>query len=170
MAILNVLVTDKDYKYDSRPNPIITHGEAGFMCCFGPRGHVFGYKGAMYYCFVYNRNLIHMNTTPRQLKTTFSHGMFIHPEVPYPKHYLAVYYERQAITNTKRRRGRKLISDAYAHRATYLLIRAQRWYRRIMFQWRTRRLALAMSLQARLGTDSHLRELGPDLLALVLAC
>ena len=51
----------------------------------------------------------------------------------------------------------------------HLVIRLQRWMRRVVLG-RSRALALAMSLHARLGAGSSLSMLGEDVLSLLIGC
>lgn len=178
MVIVDVRVTDEDYKYDAlRQQPVITRNQAGFMCCFGPRGFVFGYKGGIWYCLTWRGNwplVLMIGTGARHgLETTFSHGLFVDEALPVdiPRWYMLAVYDTQAGKNTRRGRGRRrreLVCYAQAHRVTHLLIRVQRWFRRVLGMWRSRRLAVAMSLHARLGLGCELGWLGPDLLAVVV--
>jgi hypothetical protein len=179
MGIVEVSVTDEDYKYDaSRQQPVITRNQAGFMCCFGPRGHVFGYKGRMWYYLTLCGNwppVLMTGTGARHgLEITFSHGLFVEEALPVdiPRYTLAVY-DTEAGRSPRRGRGRhvrELVCYAQAYRVTHLLIRVQRWFRRVLGMLRSRRLAVAMSLHDRLGVGCELGGLGPDLLAVVVEC
>lgn len=170
-GIHKVRVTDLDYKNDiKRTIPVITRGKAGFMCCFGPGGHIFGYddKGKdMWYCKPWGKwwSMVLENTADilAQIETTFTHGVFNDgTRKPTPSHTLTVHNEfspghTRRYSNIKRLR-----------RVTHLLVRLQRWFLRLLSIWRSKRLAVAMSLHARLGCDSGLGRLGEDLLPLVL--
>ena len=79
MVLLEFRVTDHDYKYDDdRKSPVVTRNQAGFMCCFGQDGYIFGYGIRMLSCRPFKENWasILMNPGPRQLETTYSHGLF----------------------------------------------------------------------------------------------
>jgi len=178
-GIHKVRVTDLDYKNDiKRTIPVTTGGKAGFMCCFGPGGHIFGYdKGKdMWYCKAWDMwwpwVLKHTAEVLAQLDITFSHGVYDGPdkENKEPADPTLCFYTKspRGHTLSYRRSRRSLINFARAHKVTHLLVRLQRWFLRLLSLWRSKRLAVAMSLHARLGCDSGLGRLGEDILPLVL--
>ena len=174
-GIHKVRVTDLDYKNDiKRTIPVTTGGKAGFMCCFGPGGHIFGYdnKGKdMWYCKAWDMwwpwVLKHTAEVLAQLDTTFSHGVYDGPDKKEPADPTLCFYTKSP-GHTLYRSRRSLINFARARRVTHLLVRLQRWFLRLLSLWRSKRLAIAMSMHARLGCDSGLGRLGEDLLPLVL--
>ena len=135
------------------------------MCCFGPGGHIFGYYDGkdMWYCMAWDMwwlwVLKHTAEVLAQIEVMFTHGDgTIRPNSP---QILAVYEHT-------RRPLRKLLNFTRARRVTHLLVRLQRWFLRLLSLWRSKRLAVAMSMHARLGCDSGLGRLGEDILPLVL--
>ena len=178
-GIHKVRVTDLDYKNDiKRTIPVTTGGKAGFMCCFGPGGHIFGYdnKGKdMWYCKAWDMwwpwVLKHTAEVLAQLDITFSHGVYDGPdkENKEPADPTLCFYTKSPQGHTLSYRSRRsLINFARARRVTHLLVRLQRWFLRLLSLWRSKRLAVAMSMHARLGCDSGLGRLGEDILPLVL--
>ena len=180
-GIHKVRVTDLDYKNDiKRTIPVTTvrgkKAGGGFMCCFGPGGHIFGYdnKGKdMWYCKAWDMwwpwVLKHTAEVLAQLDITFSHGVYDGPDKKEPADPILCFYTKSPQGHTLYRSRRSLINFASARRVTHLLIRLQRWFLRLLSLWRSKRLAVAMSMHARLGCDSGLGALGEDVLVLILA-
>lgn len=171
MVVLEFRVTDHDYKYDdARQNPVVTHDQAAFMCFFGQTGYIFGHGIRMLSCHPYKDNWasILTNPGPRQLETTYSHGLFANKQAGITWQRLALYDIQTTKPRRRTRRRRELLNYAYAHHVTYLLIRLQRWLRRAMDMWRSKRLAVAMSMHTRLGFACGLGALGPDLMLVML--
>ena len=67
----------------------------------------------------------------------------------------------------KKEKYHDIMYNGYLENLNHLLIRLQRWTRRMLF--RARALALAMGLHARLGHKSMLVGLGDDILPLIMA-
>ena len=171
MVLLEFRVTDHDYKYDEdRKSPVVTRNQAGFMCCFGQDGYIFGYGIRMLSCRPFKENWasILMNPGPRQLETTYSHGLFVDKQAGITWECLDLYDIQTSKSRRRTRRRRELLNYAYAHIVTYLLIRLQRWFRIVLDVWRSKRLAVAMSMHTRLGCNSGLGSLGVDLMLVVL--
>jgi len=173
-GIHKVQVTDLDYKNDiKRTIPVTTRGKAGFMCCFGPGGHIFGYDGKdMWYCKAWDMwwpwVLKHTADVLAQLDTTFSHGVYDGPDKEKEPADPTLCFYTKSPGHTLYRSRRSLINFTRARRVTHLLVRLQRWFLRLLSLWRSKRLAVAMSMHVRLGCDSGLGRLGEDIIILVL--
>jgi len=137
------------------------------MCCFGPGGHIFGYDGKdMWYCKAWDMwwlwVLKHTADVLAQIEISFTHGVWAGDPI------LTVYEKSPGHTPRPAPIRRVLLNYGRACRVTHLLIRLQRWFLRLLSLWRSKRLAVAMSMHARLGCDSGLGRLGEDIIILVL--
>lgn len=77
-----------------------------------------------------------------------------------------VYYIGSFHLFSKKGRQYDIIHNGHLENLNHLLIRLQRWTRRMLH--RARALALAMALHARLGCESMLAGLGCDILPLIV--
>jgi hypothetical protein len=178
-GIHKVRVTDLEYKNDiKRTVPVIARGKTrgGFMCCFGPGGHIFGHydRKDMWYCKAWDMWWLWVlkNTADvlAQLDITFSHGVYDGPDKKEPADPTLCVYTKSPQVRTLYRSRRSLLNFTRARRVTHLLVRLQRWFLRLLSLWRSKRLAVAMSMHARLGSEAGLGALGEDIiLGLILA-
>ena len=106
----------------------------------------------------------------QSLKLEFSYGF----KNPLATHTLAVR-EKLGHTQSVAARERLGIENLMRYlyfgklvESTYMLVKLQRWFRKVIVRRRERRLAVIMCLHARLGTSSGLGKLGGDLLGLVI--
>ena len=171
MAIIQVRVTDRNYKLDC----IEVRYQTGFLSCIGNYGDIFGYNNTMWLCCALGINSDNwhsclVNTHPSRLEITFTHGVPARGDSGVHPTRLEVYEKHRRTGGGHGRRRtwrRQLVNYARLYNANHLLIRLQRWFRRVPEQWRARRLVLAMALHPRLGCDSGLGALGEDILRLL---
>ena len=166
MTIIQLRVTDRDYRGDNLSEAVETRNKTGFLSCVGFYGDIFGYNNTLWMCCAFGVNWHSdlVNTNSNRLVVTFSHGIQAQGDPGVYPEMLEVFEKYRWGHGRRRTWRRRLINCARVYNATHLLLRLQRWYRRVSQQWRARRLVIAMALHPRLGCNSGLATLSEDML------
>lgn len=127
------------------------------MLSFGQRGWLMGYRNRLWTMSdIAEESVDYCDDWPHTVK----------------RFVLYMDWERSSISGRlfEKRRYLDFITFALIYDATHLLLRLQQWFLTTSARRKARRLALAMSLHARLGQDSLLAALDTDIVrALILA-
>lgn len=151
---------------DSRQYPRKTSKGVLFICSFGPRHLLMGYDGKLWRLHT-TRRKGHTNDwlcfcTPNRLRIDISWFRPVFTDAHRDHHA----YKGWCKIYEKRRKHYNSVQYGRLENLNHLLIRLQRWTRRMLY--RARGLALCMALHPRLGAESWLAELGGDMLHLIL--
>lgn len=136
------------------------------MCCFGHDNLLVGMSGKLWRVNSRNRKG-YTRRWPWQCPfTRLSVSICWVRNVPMEPDGNPVYYIGSFHLFSKKGRQYDIIHNGHLENLNHLLIRLQRWTRRMLH--RARVLALAMALHARLGCESMLAGLGCDILPLIV--
>lgn len=135
-----------------------------FMCNFGAGRLLMGCHGKLWRVYWKKHHAYKKDwpwvCNPSRLKVETLWCPLTHHNNPLP-------YSPECFMFEKRGRYYRSIHHGRLENLNHLLIRLQRWTRRMLK--RSKRLALCMAFHPRLGVESGLAELGQDILSLIAA-
>lgn len=143
-------VIESDCRRRRRKAIVLNRNGEAFMFSFGERGWLMGYRNRLW--------------TMSELE---GQSADYYDDWPHTVKRFVIYmdWERTSISGRlfEKRRYLDLITFTLIYDATPQLLRLQRWFLKVCARRKARRLALAMSIHARLGKDSPLATLDADL-------